>query len=216
MAFPYFKMFLMRSVVKKEDFAASVLTSNFLVGFFFPPCLSAQRGDPEHKASPDGNWNSPWATRTALSQQDPTHDWLQDSDGFDFHCSPAGTHPPLSHSLLTKTWKCFRHVGGCPWDASLLSSRCWPHYNKFLPGFTTAHLYASDVWLRGDSWIPILRRQGNHRDPMKEKLFFPPLLLVLLLFLLGPAPPPHTWLNERLPCKGQRIDDVFGGFQHDG
>ena len=34
----------------------------------------------------------PQAIRIALNQQDPAHDWLQDSNQFNLHSPPAGTH----------------------------------------------------------------------------------------------------------------------------
>lgn len=61
----------MSLVVKKKDFAASILTSDFLVGFFFTDCLWAQAEALIGKASPDGNRNShlekqrpPWASKS--------------------------------------------------------------------------------------------------------------------------------------------------------
>jgi len=45
------------SKTERELLAASILTSNVLVGFFPPACLSAEMEDPEGRASPDGNPN---------------------------------------------------------------------------------------------------------------------------------------------------------------
>lgn len=56
---PFFLLSLPSELVKK-DLAASILTSNFLVGFFFLLCLKAQLESPMGKASPDGNRNYPF------------------------------------------------------------------------------------------------------------------------------------------------------------
>lgn len=53
--------------------AASILTSNFLVGFC-PACLLSRVEDPEGKASPGGTKPPPPALSPAVSQQGPTRD----------------------------------------------------------------------------------------------------------------------------------------------
>ena len=68
---------------RQRTFAASILTSNLLTGFL-PACLLAQEEDPEDKVSLRGTGITPQASRTTLSQKDPT------LDNDRLHCLPAG------------------------------------------------------------------------------------------------------------------------------
>lgn len=92
------------------------------------------------KASPDGIPNFPF-NRNYLELEDPDCDPDLDIDGLTWPSVPTCMDPPTDlcpvFSLLYKSW-IFLALGNSLWDVNLLSSRHWPHWNRFLSCSTTA------------------------------------------------------------------------------
>lgn len=85
----------------KRTSSATILTSHFLVGFFFPAQLLAQVEDWRQSLPWWEPKLPPQAARTALSQHDPNRDGLQDNDGVNLYCYRQVPTPAFApHFLL--------------------------------------------------------------------------------------------------------------------
>lgn len=99
--------------------------------------------------------------------------------------------------------------------SSSLPVNC-PFVSFFLPEYSEAP--SPQLTTKQSSKSRLTRReslsltQGNRRDLIREKKIFSPLLLASALLRM--CTPALHLLNVHPPCKGQRVDAVFGAFQH--